>query len=48
MTISPGSPVDQTKLLVSRMMHGPWIPDPTHGQSLVGLDFLGICFVPTL
>ena len=39
----PGSPGDQTKWLgflddprVAR------IPDPTNGQSLVGLDFLGI------
>ena len=37
----PGSPVDQTKWLVFRVIHGFRIPDPTNGQSLVGLDFLG-------
>ena len=40
--IYPGSPADQTKWLVFRMIHGARIPDPTNGQSLVGLDFLGI------
>ena len=38
----PGSPVDQTKWLVFRMIHGSRIPDPTKGQSLVDLNFLGI------
>ena len=38
----PGSPVNQTKWLVFRMIHGFRIPDPTKGQSLVDLDFLGL------
>ena len=40
--ISLGSPVDQTMWLVCRMIHGFRIPDPTNGQNLVDLDFLGI------
>ena len=31
----PGSPVNQTKWLVFRMIHSFRIPDPTNGQSLV-------------
>ena len=30
--IFSGSPVDQTKWLVFRMIHGSRIPDPTNGQ----------------
>ena len=40
--VDSGSPVDQTKWLVFRMIHGFRIPDPTNGQSLVDLDFLGV------
>ena len=39
----PGSPVDQT-IRGWSALDDPWvarISDPTNGQSLVGLDFLG-------
>ena len=35
---------DQTKNSLGRMIHGARIPDHTKGQSLVGLDFLGIVY----
>ncbi len=37
----PGSPADQTKWLVFRMIHGSQGFPTTNGQSLVDLDFLG-------
>ena len=40
----PGSPVDQTKWLVFRMIHVFRILDPTNGQSLVDLDLQGSGF----
>ena len=38
----PGSPVDQTKWLVFGMIHVFRIPDPTNGQAVWSLDFLGV------
>ena len=38
----PGSPVSQTVRGWSiRMIHGAWIPDPTNGQAVSDVDFLG-------
>ncbi len=37
--VNPGSPADQTKWSLGWSMKR--IPDPTNGQSLVQLDFLG-------
>ena len=41
-SLCPGSPVGQTSRMVVRMIHVSRIPDPTKGQSLVQLDFLGL------
>ena len=37
----PGSPVDQAKWLVFRIIHGSRIPDPTKGRKVWFLDFVG-------